>query len=520
VPADKVAADMSLATDLFHFVDNPAMQSTAPKIASQLAPQIATMVTAVIAMWLLALFNSNGDNRMWIVAAGVVALGITGWSVSSALRKSIQRSRKPVEAATLLASGDLTKEVVVEEGSVHGDVMFAIKKLRDHMFGLVSDMRKRTGTVAATSAQMGRASETLRIRTDMQLTSLKQASDALSRLNEIVQQNSDQAQRADELVNSASHHARHGGTAMGQVVTTMGSIRESSRKIVDIIGLIDSIAFQTNILALNAAVEAARAGEHGRGFAVVASEVRTLAKRSATAAKEIKELIHGSVEIVSSGSKLVDDAGATMSSIVASVEALTAIIQSISDASNQQRNGIGEVYGTLGEVTRINKANAKMFLDVIKDAGTLSEHAATLFKSLATYNVGVRDNGTPEEAQALVMRGVEFLRQRGKQALLDDINKLSQGQFIERDLYLMTLNLDDYKFTAHGTNVRTVNYDGRQIKDPDGKEFMREVVDIAKTRGEGWVEYRYNHPVTNDLMTKVTYVHRVGDICVACGAYK
>jgi len=367
---------------------------------------------------------------------------------------------------------------------------------------------------------MGRDNETLRVRTDIQLSSLHQVAEAMGRLNAIVQQNSDQAVRADELVTSASRHARHGGTAMTEVVTTMGSIRESSRKIVDIIALIDSIAFQTNILALNAAVEAARAGEHGRGFAVVASEVRTLAKRSATAAKEIKGLIHTSVETISAGSKLVDDAGGTMSEIVTSVEALTAIVRGISAASNEQRTSIGAVNTTLTEVTRINKANSKLFLDVINSSTTLGQQAATLFKTLAGFNVGVRDNGTPEEAQALVERGAEFLRAHGKQALVEDINKQAAGQFIERDLYLMVLNLSDYHFIAHGTNARILNYDSRQVKDPDGKDYMREAVDIARNTGEGWVEYEFNHPVTTEVLPKVTFIKRVGDVCVGCGAYR
>jgi hypothetical protein len=384
----------------------------------------------------------------------------------------------------------------------------------------VTDVKTRSTTVASASAKMSRDNDALRIRTDLQLSSVQQASEAMVRLNTIVQQNSEQTDRANELVTSASRHARDGGTAMNQVVATMGSIRESSRKIVDIISLIDSIAFQTNILALNAAVEAARAGEHGRGFAVVASEVRTLAQRSATAAKEIKGLIHRSVETVNTGGKLVDDAGKTMTEIVTSVEALTHIIEGISSAGSQQRDGIGEVNSALTEVRRINKANAIMAREVIEASGLLSEQAATLLKSIGGFNLGIRDNGTPAEAEALVRRAFEYAQQNGRQAILDEINKRSAGQFIERDIYLMALGLDDYKFIAHGLNERTVNYDGRQSKDPDGKQYMVELLDTVRTHGEAWVEYKNNHPVTHEMMDKVTFGMRFGDICIAGGAYK
>ncbi|HYM34937.1 MAG TPA: methyl-accepting chemotaxis protein, partial [Steroidobacteraceae bacterium] len=421
------------------------MSTSNSKIASGLTLRVGINIATVLGLWTTALVNSTGDARPWVGVIGIAAVGAVIWALWSTLRQMQGNLRKPIEVASQVVAGDLSKDVAVDDDGEHGELMSAIKKVRDHLFKLVMDMRARTTTVASASAKMSRDNEALRVRTDMQLTSLQQITEAMAKLNGIVQQNSDQAVRADELVNSASQHARQGGTAMTKVVSTMGSIRESSRKIVDIIALIDSIAFQTNILALNAAVEAARAGEHGRGFAVVASEVRTLAKRSATAAKEIKSLIHSSVETVSSGSKLVDGAGATMQEIVGSVEALTSIVKSITDASNDQRISIGEVNDILKEVTRINKANARMFHEVIAASNTMSTETVTLFKTLSQFNLGTRELGTAEEAQALVNRGDEFMQAHGKQALIEDINKLAAGQFIERDLYLMIMNLDDYK---------------------------------------------------------------------------
>src|SRR5215831_16224164 len=396
------------------------MSSLAFKFSSQLSLRLGANVVVGLVIWLAALLVVPSSARYWMAIGGAIGIGLSTWASWSALSQLRAAVRAPLAATDKLISGDLSPTVDDDQAS-QGPLSRALKVLRDHLFKLFGDMRSRSKSVAAIAEQLGRDNEALRVRTEMQLASLQQITEAMAKLNTVVERNSGETRKADELVTSASSHARQGGTAMAEVVTTMGSIRESSRKIVDIIGLIDSIAFQTNILALNAAVEAARAGEHGHGFAVVASEVRTLAKRSATAAKEIKGLIHGSVETVSAGSKLVDSAGKTMAEIVASVGALTTIVQSITDASREQLNGIGTVNGAITEVARINKANAIMFHDVIQASNNLSEQAATLLKSIAGFNIGVRDHGTADEAHALVLRGAEYMKAHGKQALLDDI---------------------------------------------------------------------------------------------------
>jgi methyl-accepting chemotaxis protein len=493
-----------------------------PKLAlsTQLLFSFGLMLALLCGMWWMALANTSGSTQGWLLAGGAVAVVLAGLALMGTLRQIRGLFVQPISAARQIVSGDLTAKFEFGASDELGELMQAMTRLNERMFKLVSDVRVRTTTVVGTSSQVGRDNETLRVRTEMILDSLQQTAAAMKQLNSTVQQNAEQAQQADELVNSASRHARNGGTAMEQVVNTMGSIQNSSRKIVDIIALIDSIAFQTNILALNAAVEAARAGEHGRGFAVVASEVRTLAKRSATAAKEIKSLINESVETVASGSKLVNDAGKTMSEIVSSVESLTGIIQNISDASNEQRAGIGTVNAKITEVTRINQTNTNLFNDLIKASATLNEHAVILLKSLAGFNLGIREYGTAEEAEAMVKRGVEFLKANGKDALLKEINKLASGQFIERDLYLMVLDVNSYKFIAHGINPRVLNFDSRGSKDPDGKVYMKDMIDMSKQASQGWIEYKYNHPVTGEMKEKASYYVRVGDVVVACGAYK
>jgi methyl-accepting chemotaxis protein len=496
------------------------MPATKFKLATHLQIEFAIVLTLFGCMWWVALENTVGNPHNWVVGGGSIAIVIAALALWSALRQVKGIFSQPMTAVRQIVSGDLTSKFEIGGADELGDLMGAMNALNERMFKLVNDVRVRTTTVVGTSAQVGRDNETLRVRTEMILGSLQQTATAMEQLNAIVQQNADQAQKADQLVTSASRHARNGGSAMQQVVHTMGSIQSSSRKIVDIIGLIDSIAFQTNILALNAAVEAARAGEHGRGFAVVASEVRTLARRSATAAKEIKTLIHESVETVASGSKLVNDAGKTMSEIVSSVESLTGIIQNISDASNEQRTGIGTVNEKLVEVTRINKTNGHLFNDLIGASNTLNEHAVVLLKSLAGFNLGIRECGNADEARSMIQRAVEFIKSNGRDAFLAEVNKLAKGQFIERDLYIIVVDINSGKFIAHGINARVVNFDARASKDPDGKFYMKDMIDMSKSTAEGWIEYKYNHPITGEMKAKTSYFARVGDVLMACGAYK
>jgi methyl-accepting chemotaxis protein len=492
------------------------------RLSTQLTIEFGLIFALFLVFWWVALTNTDGGTHGWILGGGLLAIVIAAAAMWSAMQRIRNALRSPIVATRRIADGDLTAKFESAEAASGelGELMSAIKSLSERVHKVVSEVRAGTTTVVSTSSQISRDNDSLRARTEAQLSSLQQTAEAMERLNGIVHQNAEHVRQADELVTSASRCASNGGTAMQQVVKTMGTIRESSRKIVDIIGLIDSIAFQTNILALNAAVEAARAGEHGRGFAVVANEVRTLAQRSAGAAKEIKALISESVRTVNSGGKLVDDAGKTIAEIVASVESMSGIVQNIGNASAQQLSGINTVNNKVAEVTRINSNNTKLINDVIDASNTLNEQAVTLLKSLSVFNLGIREQGTAEEAQAMVQRGVEYLNAHGKDALLAEVNKLSKGQFVERDLYLIVMDIDSYRYIGHSLNQRVLNFDGRNSKDVDGKYYMKDMVDLARNSGQGWFEYKWNHPVTNEVKEKVSFVQRVGNLAFICGAYK
>jgi methyl-accepting chemotaxis protein len=252
---------------------------------------------------------------------------------------------------------------------------------------VIATVRASADTVSVAAAQISAGNADLSVRTEQQASSLEETASSLEELTSAVRQNTDNARQANSLAVSASDVARKGGAVVAQVVGTMGSINESAKKIADIIGVIDGIAFQTNILALNAAVEAARAGEQGRGFAVVATEVRNLAQRSAAAAKEIKGLIEDSVDKVNTGSALVDQAGATMEEIVASIRRVTDIMGDIANASHEQSAGIEQVNQAISQMDQVTQQNAALVEEAAAAASSLQDRAVELVDVVAVFRL-------------------------------------------------------------------------------------------------------------------------------------
>ena len=302
-------------------------------------------------------------------------------------------------AAEKLATGDLTVKLKVERNDEIGRLMAAINGIGQGLATVVGNVRTGTETINVASREIATGNADLSSRTESQASSLEETASSMEELTSTVRQNADNARQANALVTSASELAVKGGEVVGNVVHTMGSIKESSSKIVDIISVIDGIAFQTNILALNAAVEAARAGEQGRGFAVVASEVRSLAQRSASAAKEIKELISDSVGKVDAGGKLVDEAGATMGEIVTSVKHVADIMGEITAASQEQSTGITEVNRAITQMDEITQQNAALVEEAAAAAESLQEQAGLLAQAVSVFKLS---GGDHEHAHARV----------------------------------------------------------------------------------------------------------------------
>ena len=331
-----------------------------------------------------ALYDSA---RRWIIALLVGSIAI-GFAFALWLANLIARSiRDAVFVAQTVASGDLTARITVDSKDETGQLMQALKTMNDSLIGIVSEVRTATDSIASASGQISSGSLDLSSRTEEQASSLEETAASMEELTSTVRHNADNARQANQLAHTASQVAGKGGQVVSQVVDTMDAIHTSSKKIVDIISVIDSIAFQTNILALNAAVEAARAGEQGRGFAVVASEVRTLAQRSAEAAKEIKTLIDDSVSKVDIGSQLVGEAGATMKEVVSSIQRVNDIVSEISAASVEQSSGIEQVNQAITQMDQVTQQNAALVEEASAAADSMQEQAKNLVKLVSTFKI-------------------------------------------------------------------------------------------------------------------------------------
>jgi methyl-accepting chemotaxis protein len=332
-----------------------------------------------------------GSDRMRTVQlAGVmVALVLAGIGLGAYfLIRSIQQPLAQAQTlAQRIAAGDLSSQEAVVRGDEFGDLLRALYAMSESLGRMVHQVRQSTDSIATASAEIAQGNHDLSARTEQTSSNLQETAAAMEQFTSTIQQSAQSAQQASGLANGAASVARKGGDVVSQVVSTMEEIQHSSRKIADIIGVIDGIAFQTNILALNAAVEAARAGEQGRGFAVVASEVRSLAGRSAEAAKEIKQLIGVSVEKVEAGSGLVQQAGSTMQEIVQSVQRVTDMIGEITAASTEQSAGIAQVNQAVGNLDQMTQQNAALVEESTAAAQSLREQADQLAQAVSQFKV-------------------------------------------------------------------------------------------------------------------------------------
>ena len=339
----------------------------------------------------------------WVLAAAglLAALGALAFSWLTQ-RRMVASIHGAAQAAALVAQGRLDVQPHSDDKDEVGDLTRAlggmVRQLRESM----QTVRDATESIGTASTEIAIGNQDLSSRTEHTASNLQQAASSMEQLTGTVKQSADSARQANQLANSAAEVAARGGVVVSQVVATMDDINSSSKKISDIIGVIDGIAFQTNILALNAAVEAARAGEQGRGFAVVASEVRSLAARSAQAAKEIKSLIGASVEKVEGGSRLVADAGKTMTEIVSSVQRVSDIIGEITAASSEQSDGIGQINGSVAQLDQMTQQNAALVEQSAAAAESLKDQATKLSNVVATFQLGdpMSGHGAPRAAPA------------------------------------------------------------------------------------------------------------------------
>ena len=412
------------------------------------------------------------------------------------------------------AKGNLRAHVRVRGTDELADLATQLEGMIGNLSGMVAQVRSNSALVAYAGKSLAAGNRELADRTEQQAANLEQTAASVQELSSTVQQNAQTAGDSDTQASRVRDIAESGAQAMVRAVESVEGIQKSAQQMNEIIGVIDSLAFQTNILALNAAVEAARAGEQGRGFAVVAAEVRNLAQRSAASSREIRELIQASGDQVSTSVAQIRAAGSSMTEIVNGVRGVAANMSLISAASAEQSGGLTEISSAVGQLDEITQRNARMVERAVQQATQLEGRAATLAQAVSSFQL---QQGAAEEAMQLVERAMSLRAHSGREAFVQQVTDPSQA-FHDRDMYVFALDRNG-AYRAFGGKPEKVGSRVQDIPGVDGAALLEAIVSQAELE-PGWVEYDITNPQSGAVQTKMSYVVKVDDLYVGCGVYK
>lgn len=440
-------------------------------------------------------------------AFAVYALLALYASMSSDLMALAQAMEKTTQ-------GDLCVKVPVRGNDEFSGLALLLDRMVIALSGMVANIRSNAALVAHAGQGLAEDNRALADRTEQQAANLEQTAASVEQLSEAVQNNAQMACLADERASQVSRAADEGVQAMVRAVQSVDAIQQGARRMNEIIGVIDGIAFQTNILALNAAVEAARAGEQGRGFAVVASEVRMLAGRSGEAAREIRALISTSVQQVESSTGLIRSAGNGIAAMASGIRSVASSMSEISISGAEQSTGLQEITAAVRQLDQITQHNAQMVEHAVEQAVALKGRASTLSSAVAAFRL---QQGTADEATALVGRAAALRHSTSAHHFLHTLTDSSQP-YHDRDMYVFVLDRAG-TYRAFGGNAAKIGTRVQDIPGIAGDQLVHDIIMQAE-RGPGWVEYDITNPTTGTVQTKMSFVQRVDEMYLGCGVYK